>query len=75
MAELQMELGYMLGTVHYSALGNYDEGTFEDARVLDALKQFQEHLANIELVIAERNKKRRPYEFLVPSGVPQSINI
>ena len=29
----------------------------------------------VELAIAQRNTVRRPYKFLVPSGIPQSINI
>jgi hypothetical protein len=32
-------------------------------------------VANIGKTIDERNDHRRPYTFLVPSGIPQSINI
>ena len=37
--------------------------------------RFQKDLKNIGRGIEERNRSRRPYEFLVPSGIPQSINI
>lgn len=75
MAELQMNLGYLLGTVHYTQLGQYPNGHFRDDRIADALKAFQDRVTSIGETIAERNTTRRPYEFLVPSGVPQSINI
>lgn len=75
MAELQMELGYLLGTCHYTELGQYDEDNFRDLRVAAPLQRFQTRLADIERTIAERNQTRRPYETLAPKGIPQSINI
>lgn len=77
MAELQMELGYMLGTVHYTTLGQYDEGHFDDPRVAGPLQRFQVRLSEIGATIDGRNNLRQPYpySFLIPSGVPQSINI
>jgi hypothetical protein len=36
---------------------------------------FRNELASIEEPIRQRNQQRRPYVFLVPSGIPQSINI
>jgi arachidonate 15-lipoxygenase len=70
MAELQMELGYMLGCVYYTQLGQYSSNQFQhDRRVAELLKQFQ-------CAVAERNLTRwRPYKTLVPEGIPQSINI
>jgi arachidonate 15-lipoxygenase len=75
MAELQAELGYLLGTLHYTQLGQYPEGRFTDPKVAAPLARFQQRLDEVGQTIAERNKTRRPYEFLVPSGVPQSINV
>ena len=75
MAELQMDLGYMLGTVHYTQLGEYCEDHFEDGRIAAPLKAFQQRLSGIGDTIKERNSSRRPYDFLDPKGVPQSINI
>jgi len=75
MAELQMELGYLLGTVHYTELGQYDRRQFRDERTAAPLQQFQKRLAEAGGTIAERNQQRRPYETLNPSGIPQSINI
>lgn len=75
MAELQMDLGYLLGTVHYTELGQYGRHQFHDQRVAAPLQQFQKRLADIGQKINERNLTRRPYETLNPSGIPQSINI
>jgi arachidonate 15-lipoxygenase len=75
MAELQMELGYLLGTVHYTTLGRYPSGYFDDPAVAEPLQRFQADLADIGRQIDLRNQTRRPYQFLIPSGVPQSINI
>jgi arachidonate 15-lipoxygenase len=75
MAELQMELGFMLGTVHYTELGRYEARHFSDGRVAAPLKRFQQKLADIGRTIAQRNQSRRSYEILAPQGVPQSINI
>jgi arachidonate 15-lipoxygenase len=75
MAELQMELGYLLGTVHYTELGRYPDQQFVDPRVAAPLRQFQKRMADIGQKIDERNQTRRPYETLAPRGIPQSINI
>ena len=75
MAELQMELGYLLGPVHYTELGQYGRHQFQDQRVEVPLQQFQQRLADIGQKIGERNQTRRPYETLAPQGIPQSINI
>ena len=75
MAELQMELGYILGTVRYTQLGHYPNGHFVDGRVSPLLQVFQNSLEAIGKTIAERNQTRRPYETLAPAGIPQSINI
>ena len=75
MAELQMNLGHLLGTVHYTQLGQYAPTHFRDQRVANPMQTLQQQIASIGSTIDERNKLRRPYEFLKPTGVPQSINI
>lgn len=75
MAELQMNLGHLLGTVHYTCLGQYSHGYFHDRQTEEPLKTFQRDIETIGTTIADRNTKREPYEFLVPNGIPQSINI
>ena len=76
MAELQLELGYLLGTVHYTQLGNYEEHHFRDERVKSPLADFQRTVTEIGGRIRSRNESRlSPYETLMPAGVPQSINI
>jgi len=74
-AVLQMNTGYMLGDVHYSRLGDYGPGYFQEPRIDELANRFATRLSEIEKTITERNQHRRPYPFLMPSGVPQSINI
>ncbi|HUR55518.1 MAG TPA: lipoxygenase family protein [Gemmataceae bacterium] len=74
-AALQMNTGYMLGAVHYSRLGDYAPGHFGEPRIEAMAARFAAKLDDIERTIAERNEHRRPYPFMLPSGVPQSINI
>jgi len=74
-AEQQMEIGYLLGSVRYSTLGQYSQRAFRDPRVAEPLVAFQRRLAEIGTTIAERNEIRRPYMALAASGVPQSINV
>ncbi len=74
-ANLQMGLGTLLGTVRYTTLGQYPEGHFDNPRVAGLLQRFNDEIRSIGDRIDARNRERRPYEFLVPSGIPQSINI
>ena len=73
-ARLQMEVGYMLGAVHYTQLGQYDADHF-GPEVGAALKTFQAAIKGIGEQIQARNQQRRPYQILAPHGIPQSINI
>jgi arachidonate 15-lipoxygenase len=77
MAELQTELGYMLGDVYYTELGQYSHNQFRhDPRVDGLLQTFHTSVANAGTTIAERNEERPfPYTTLLPEGIPQSINI
>ncbi len=74
-ANLQMGLGALLGSIRYTTLGEYGEGRFRDPRVAEPLRRFRDEIQAIGAKIDERNHHRRPYEFLVPAGIPQSINI
>ncbi|HEY7308990.1 MAG TPA: lipoxygenase family protein [Gemmataceae bacterium] len=74
-AGLQLSVGYLLGSVHYTVLGHYAFGHFDDPRVAAPLSAFQNDLAAIDNTIRQRNQNRRPYSFLIASGIPQSINI
>jgi len=77
MAELQMELGYLLGTVHYTELGVYESGHFGgDGRVAPLLESFQRSLSQAGQEIELRNSHRPvPYLPLQLAGIPQSINV
>jgi arachidonate 15-lipoxygenase len=74
-ANLQMGLGALLGTVRYTTLGEYGPDRFFDPRVEEPLTRFHRELRAIGRVIKQRNTSRRPYDYLVPSGIPQSIHI
>ena len=74
-AELQMEILYLLGSVYFTRLGDYGDNYFTDPVIQNYLVQFKQELAKIEEEINQRNKTRTPYEFLLPSKIPQSINI
>ncbi|HEV3383338.1 MAG TPA: lipoxygenase family protein [Gemmata sp.] len=77
MAELQMELGYLLGEMRYTELGQYSQSQFgHDKRIETPLKEFQQTVAAAGETIAKRNEMRLyPYSTLLPKGIPQSINI
>jgi arachidonate 15-lipoxygenase len=75
MAEVQLALGYLLGTLRYSQLGQYAPGRFGDPRVEPLVRSFQTRLEDIDRTIAEANRTRRPYSTLTASGIPQSINV
>jgi arachidonate 15-lipoxygenase len=70
---------YTLGGVYYSRLGDYDRNIrgsyFTDPRVSAPLNAFQQQLFEVEKTIGQRNQERIPYVTLLPSSIPQSINI
>ncbi|MBX7184180.1 MAG: lipoxygenase [Vicinamibacteria bacterium] len=55
--------------------GLFGRGYFQDSRVAPLLAAFHESLLSVEDEITRRNQSRRPYEFLLPSRIPQSINV
>ncbi|MEM8829903.1 MAG: lipoxygenase family protein [Cyanobacteria bacterium P01_G01_bin.19] len=79
-AEAQMNITYSLGSVYYTQLGQYQNPSepayFTDKNIQQPLKDFQERLKEIETIIQDRNAIRPTfYSFLLPSKIPQSINI
>ena len=72
-ASSQLSILYLLGGVHYTTLGQYSE--LCDPRIQMPLADFQQSLSDIGDIIAQRNQQRRPYIYLDPLGIPQSINI
>jgi arachidonate 15-lipoxygenase len=73
-AQSQVNLATLLGTLYFTKLGDYGVHLV-DPKVLSPLEQFKEHLKEIEQTIHRRNKVRIPYCYLLPSKIPQSINI
>ena len=76
MALLQQAVGTALGGVHHTTLGGYG-GQLALVQVNDALQRFQRALQRIEDGIHGANHlgRRTPYATLLPSAIPQSINI
>ncbi|WP_375758956.1 lipoxygenase family protein [Corallococcus exercitus] len=76
MAAEQLDFLTLLGSLHHSKLGDYPLLHFKDPAVHGPLKAFQAELERIGGVIEQRNTARfEPYPYLLPSLIPQSINI
>ncbi|WP_141733836.1 lipoxygenase family protein [Oligoflexus tunisiensis] len=72
----QVHIMSMLGSTYYTQLGKYHLGAFKDLWILDDILRFQSQLRKVEDTIKQRNKQRRkPYTHLLPSNIPNSINI
>lgn len=78
-AKDQINLLYLLGSVYYTQLGDYANSDFPASpRLQEALDNFHKQLKDIEQTIRERNlssERLLAYEYLLPSKIPQSINI
>lgn len=74
-AQRQLNLLYLLGSLYYNKLGDYPRSHFLDPKVQPLLQVFQNNLMQLEATINQRNQQRPPYEYLLPSRIPQSINI
>jgi len=75
-SQTQIGVSYLLGSIYYTQLGQYNKGHFKDAKVMSNLGEFQNQLRDIEIEISKKNRSRlMPYNFLLPSQIPQSINI
>jgi arachidonate 15-lipoxygenase len=80
----QLNVLYLLGSVHFRALGDYRSNHFpylpwfEDHAIIKSggpLDRFQQSLLKVQATIEARNTARPPYPFLLPNGIPNSINI
>ncbi|MHC5938617.1 lipoxygenase family protein [Nostoc sp.] len=74
-AQRQYNLLTLLGSVYYNKLGEYQQGYFTDQKVKPLLQTFHSNLQQVENTIKQRNLHRPSYEYLLPSKIPQSINI
>jgi len=76
-AQGQLTLTYLLGTVYYTKLGDYTD--LIDPRIQTALTNFRDQLKAIEgkikAINEDRGRRYEPYTYLLPSLIPQSINI
>jgi len=73
-ATLQMNVGFVLGSVNYTELGVYPPDYFTGEQAAQAAA-FRRALDGIDSSIKEKNAFRRPYQTLRRAGIPQSINI
>ena len=76
----QVNLTNLLSGIEYTRLGYYDTGLFTDDTVVAALDKFKAKLGEIEKTILTRNEAAShagvtPYRYMLPSRIPQSINI
>lgn len=71
---VQATLCNFLGGRYYGKLGDY-KGAFKDQAIVDALRKYNQTLDSIESKILAKNQTRRPFIHLLPSKIPQSINI
>ncbi|MBF2064704.1 MAG: lipoxygenase [Calothrix sp. C42_A2020_038] len=76
----QMELTYALSGIYYGKFGSSDMIKFASPRDRQILAVFQSDLLAIEEKIQERNIQRKrdygtEYPYLLPSHIPNSINI
>ncbi|KAF3887592.1 MULTISPECIES: lipoxygenase family protein [Nostocales] len=74
-AQRQYNLLALLSAVYYNKLGEYPQGHFTNPQVQPLLQEFQSNLKQVEATINQRNLKRPIYNYLLPSKIPQSINI
>lgn len=76
----QMEIAYALSGIHYGSFGSSDTIKFVDTGDKLILAEFQSELLAIEEQIKARNLQRKvdsgaEYTYLLPSRIPNSINI
>ena len=85
-AMVQCSMLEMLGSIFHTKLGYYDDKMgaqvvpyFKDPAIVAFNKTFQEELAVVEETINERNegsyRSEWPYLTMLPTRIPQSINI
>ncbi len=75
----QQLITHGLGGVYFTRLGDYNRhqrgNYFSNTKVQGALETFRDNLDAVESIIGERNLHRPMYQSLLPSRIPQSINI
>ena len=78
-ANLQLSVGVLLGGVHATQLGHYGKRGpapwFTDTAIRGYARSFSDALSHIEETLIERNRARPRYTHLLPSMIPQSIDI
>ena len=79
-AQLQLSITKLLGMIHHTQLGHYPARKrvfdwFPERAVAAHAEGFRAALGEVEATINTRNQTREPYTYLLPSLIPQSINI
>ena len=70
----QLDLAFLLGSAHYTELGQYPSNYFSGVGI-PMVQKFQANIAAAGATIDQRNLTRRPYITLKPAGIPQSLNL
>lgn len=79
-AHVQLFVLELLGSFHHTVLGHYPPGPagashFGPGPVAELQRTLLHDLAQVEETIRGRNQHRTSYDYLLPSKIPQSINI
>ena len=74
-AMTQLGILYLLGSVRYTSLGEYGHETLCDPAIRRPMEDFRRGLRRAGRIVADRNRRRRPYPFLERGQIPQSTNI
>ncbi|TVP66536.1 MAG: lipoxygenase [Nodularia sp. (in: Bacteria)] len=75
-AQLQIQVLYLLGSVYYTKLGDYSDSFLQNEKVKIAFDKFKVNLDDIEKeILIEDSQRLVSYRYLLPSKIPQSINI
>jgi len=76
-SDSQINLMQLLSDINYTTLGKYGWFYFWDWNIFMALLKFKLSLRKIEKEIKKRNREEELfiYEYLLPSRIPQSINV
>lgn len=71
----QWQIMHFLGSIHHTRFGHYPDSLTSDPVIKAASDKFKADLQRIEGIISDRNRDRLSYDVLMPSKIPQSINI
>jgi len=74
---MKQAMTFEYGNIHYDQLGDYKHFNLDKVdEVRPFVREFQNALQQIEIIIADRGQKRfLPNSYLKPSSIPNSTNV